>query len=326
MKSLTVCSVLLIIGYANAAGGNCLDLFSPNNFLGAGCQIAGKSPVPSEFARICTTSCIQGLQSYTLALKSACGSYGVDEAARIEAECSKATSPGNPPESPLKCLDYFSPNDFLSHACQISGKRVTNADFSKLCSASCSQGLSSYSLALRSSCGTVGETEARRIEDGCKKSKTITYVILDASSRCIDGFRPNDFLNIKCRIQDGSIDSPAEFQKVCSDECRSDLTSYLHALEAACGNEGAAEALRIENGCKSVSHTFKSCISFYNASDFLRPECQIGDARVVSNSDFAKVCSHNCQQDLRGYLSALRATCATEGDTEASRIEKRCNF
>lgn len=327
---MTVYSALLIIGYANAARGNCLDLFAPNDFLSAGCQIAGRTPASTEFARICSSSCIQGLQSYTLALKSACGTDGVAEAARVEAECSKVVSPRILKLS-SDCLDYFSPNDFLNAACQISGRRVSGADLSKLCSASCSQGLSSYSLALRSSCGTVGVAEAKRIEDGCESSKTISYAIHDASSRCIDGFGPNDFLNIKCQIQDGSIDSPAEFQRVCSDECRFDLKSYLYALKAACANEGAAEALRIENGCKSTSYAAnavfgKSCISFYNASDFLKPDCQIGDARVVSSSDFAKVCSPNCQQDLRGYLSALRATCSTEGDLEASRVEKGCKF
>jgi len=238
---------------ANADAQQCLDYFSPNDFLHSSCRIGGSRVQAADFAKVCSSQCSQDLKSYTLALRSTCAAAGDAEAKRIEAGCGSSIR-ANIVAEDTKCTDSFGPNDFLRGRCQVEDGDIDSADeLQKVCAGVCRQDLNGYLYALRSACAADGDAEARRIENACH-SAAVTSMLFSTSTNsnsCISYYNANDFLKPACQVNDGKITSSADFAKVCSSECRQDLSGYLSALRATCANEGDFEASRIENGCSA---------------------------------------------------------------------------
>jgi hypothetical protein len=231
------------------ANAQCLDYFSPNDFLHSSCRVSGNRIQAGDFAKVCSSSCSQDLKSYNLALRSTCGAEGDAEAKRIEAGCGSSVRANVAAD--VQCVDSFGPNDFLRAECQVQdGDLDEAAEFKKVCSGVCRQDLNGYLYALRSACAADGDAAARKIENECHSVAFNQFYSANSNSNsCIAYYNANDFLRPSCQVSDGKITSSADFAKVCSSECKQDLSGYLSALRATCANEGNFEASRIENGC-----------------------------------------------------------------------------
>ena len=71
------------------------------------------------------------------------------------------------------CTQLFTPNDFLSGSCKISGDSISASDFANICSSECIQETKGYIIALRAACVAAGNIEAARIQAGCDSLSNI---------------------------------------------------------------------------------------------------------------------------------------------------------
>jgi hypothetical protein len=167
-----VLAALLAMGSVSAVPQkSCTELFTPNDFLSVGCKISGSSLQTQDFSKVCSNDCVQGLHSYTLALKSSCGAKGAELASEIESHCSAHGIKALFTDSDPSCFSYVKPNDFLKGGCRVQGSRISAAEYSKVCSRACAQDLKTYEIALNSTCNAAsdpsGHAEVQKIQAAC---------------------------------------------------------------------------------------------------------------------------------------------------------------